>query len=118
MMVPVRCAVLSALALLISSGRADERTAPVALLHGSAFVRELEKPLNVNRDRVQLREVLERLSDERKIAIVLDRRMDPSRPMHIRLPALTVKDTIDAIAHEAEATMRVVGSTMVVGPEA
>lgn len=87
------------------------------LRRGSAFVRELDKPLGVNRDRVELRELLERLSDERKLAIVLDRRVDLSRKISVKILPMRVHDAIEAIARQVDITTRIVGNTIVVGPE-
>jgi len=97
--------------------RAGEPVADDQFLHGSEFTRELDKPLSVSREQAELRPLLERLSGERRVAIVLDRRIDPSLSIDAQLPPLTVHTAIDEIARRAGAIVRIVGNTLIVGPE-
>lgn len=102
---------------LSAAANADDAIAPEQLLHGSEFVRELEKPLSVSREKAELRPLLERLSGERRIAIVLDRRIDPELTIDAQLPPATVRASIDEVARRAGAIVRVVGNTLIVGPD-
>jgi hypothetical protein len=97
--------------------RADDAIAPEQYLHGSEFTRELDKPLSVSREKAELRPLLERLSGERRIAIVLDRRIDPGLTIDAQLPPATVHASIDEIARRAGAIARVVGNTLMIGPD-
>lgn len=113
----VSCAGLYVVALLIGVAHAGAPPQVESLLRGSAFVRELDKPLSIDRERAELRPLLDRLAEDRRIAIVLDRRVDPGMTIAARFPPATVRDTIDAIARQADAVVRIVGDTVVVGPE-
>ncbi|MFO1096326.1 MAG: hypothetical protein U0992_23935 [Planctomycetaceae bacterium] len=112
-----RCVACLGVATILNVAAQAEPPKTNELRRGSAFVRELDKPLGVNRDRVELRELLDRLSEERKLAIVLDRRVDPSCRINVKTPPLRVQEAIESIARQAGATTRIVGNTIVVGPE-
>jgi hypothetical protein len=96
---------------------ANDAVTPDRYLRGGAFTRELDKPLSVSREKAELRPLLERVSGERRIAIVLDRRIDPGLAIDAQLPPATVRASIDDIARRAGAIARVVGNTLIVGPE-
>lgn len=65
----------------ISAQAADSPT----FLTGSEFQQQINRPLLVNRDLTPLREFLERLSEERRVAIVIDRRIDPDQLVAVDL---------------------------------
>jgi len=105
------------LAIVPTVADADDAIAPEQYLVGSAFVRELDKPLSVSREKAELRPLLERLAAERRIAIVLDRRIDPGTTINAQLPPATVRASIEEIARRVDAIVRVVGNTLIVGPD-
>lgn len=105
------------LAIVPAVAVADDTIATAQFLHGSEFVRELDKPLSVTRDKAELRPLLQRLSVERRIAIALDRRIDPNLEIDAQLPAMTVRAAIEEIAARSGAILRVIGNTLIVGPD-
>ena len=110
------CVAVVCLAAAVSVNAA-ERIDPARQLRGGAFVRALDRPLSVNRERVGIRELLERLSAESKVAIVLDRRVDPGSSIQAQLPLSSLRANLEAIAGQAGAVVRTVGDTVIVGPE-
>lgn len=83
---------------------------------GSAFRHELEQPVTVTRSDAELRPFLARLSADRGVAILLDRRIDPGRKVDANLPPMKLLAAIRGIAAQAEASVSVVGSTVFIGP--
>jgi hypothetical protein len=112
----VPCLLISIL-FAVATACGGEPIDPHALLRGSEFVRALDQPLSIDREKVAVRELLERLQDERRVAIVLDRRIDPGRTIDARLPAMSFRSAVESIARRADAVARVVGDTLIVGPE-
>jgi hypothetical protein len=108
------CAVL--LVVCMPGPAADEPS--TALLTGGRFRAELERPVSIARDRAELRPLLERVSQTRGVAIVLDRRVDPSMAIEVHLPALRLRDALSEIAGHANCIAGVVGDTVFVGPRA
>lgn len=83
---------------------------------GSDFRHELEQPVTVTRSDVELRPLLARLSADRSVAIVLDRRIDPGRKIDANLPPMSLLSAIAQIAAQADATVSVLGDTVFIGP--
>jgi hypothetical protein len=105
----------SCLATAACPGQESE---PLDFRTGRDFRDELEQPVTVTRSDVELRPLLARLSADRKIAIVLDRRIDPGRLIDASLPPMSLLSAIRQIAAQAEAGVSVVGDTIYVGPPA
>lgn len=64
-----------------------------------------------------LKPYLQRLSREREVAILLDRRIDPSRLVRVNLQAATFDQGIRELAQQAESQVTIVGDTLYVSPE-
>ncbi|QDT53248.1 hypothetical protein Pan44_12640 [Caulifigura coniformis] len=90
---------------------------PRGLLTESAFNRALTEPLTARFDELELGQLLKTLGDERRLAFLLDRRVDPSRLVSWRTggePFLeAVSDRLSANNNSA----RAIGSTIFIGPE-
>jgi len=56
---------------------------PVRDATGADFMRQLNRPLLVTQDFTPLAEILDRLAEDRKVAILLDRRIDPERLVRV-----------------------------------
>lgn len=105
--------------LLIASVAASAAEEPaVAPLAGSRFRAELDRPISISRDRAELRPLLERVSQTRGVAIVLDRRVDPSTAIEVNLPPLRLRDALSEIAGHANCVAGAVGDTVFIGPRA
>lgn len=85
-------------------------------LKQSAFDQELDKPLSAVRKDVPVREFLERLSEERHIAIWLDRRIDPSQTIDVAISNQFLDDAINSLAQQVEAHVVTVADTLLVLP--
>lgn len=105
------------LLLVCASALASDDPA-TPLLTGSRFRAELERPISIARDRAELRPLLERVSQTRGVAIVLDRRVDPGTAIDLNVPPLRLRDALTEIAGHANCIAGVVGDTVFVGPRA
>ena len=79
-----------ALAILWFMGIAIAADAPPPLKTGRSFRQELGQAINVYRQRVRVREVVEQLAQMHGIAILLDRRIDPDRVIDLQLTQVTL----------------------------
>lgn len=90
--------------------------AEVTLGTGAELHKTLESHLTVSWTQKPVREALADLSRHLRIAVLLDRRIDPS----LRLDNVgggRVQETLDSIAARSGAAVRVVGNVIYVGPE-
>lgn len=89
---------------------------PSPLLTGSRFRDELDKPINITRPDIRLREFLHRLSDLHRVAILLDRRVNPDQHIDVQLSGVTLSDGLELIAHQVDADAAIVSGTIVIAP--
>ncbi len=90
--------------------------APISWHTGSLFRRELERPVNVIRTSVTVREMIARLGKLHQVAILLDRRIDPDRIIDVQLTQTTLLEGLSLLAAQLDADIATVGSTVVIGP--
>lgn len=94
---------------------ADE---PGKLLSGTEFTRALNRPLLVNQDYTSLRKVLNRLADDREVAVYLDRRIDPEQLVLVEINAPYFDTGIEKLARQCAAGVVIVAdSVFVTTPE-
>ena len=86
------------------------------LKYGRDFRLEIEKKLWASWQNVPLRSVLRRISDDRKLSILLDRRIDPTQLVTAQIKNESVLAAVRLVAKNVGADVRVVGSTIYVGP--
>jgi hypothetical protein len=106
---PVVAALLSSVAVA-----AD---VPKNLLSKAAFNRALNEPLTARFDEIELGTLLKTLGDERRLAFLLDRRIDPSREVSWRTGGEPFLEVIADRLSADHASARAIGSTVFVGPE-
>jgi hypothetical protein len=95
---------------------ADTSADDVRYLTGSSFQQELEKAIAISRSGAELRPFLRRLGAERRVAILIDRRIDPGTEIDLNLPPTEFREAIRSIAVQAGAGLSVVGDTVYIGP--
>lgn len=89
---------------------------PAPRLAGGRFTAELQRPLTASFKGLPLRDVLRRISDEREIAILLDRRIDPSQEVAVDFAGERLADALQDLSTRAGAEMRVAGHVVYLGP--
>jgi hypothetical protein len=80
------------------------------------FAAALERPIAGNWKGVSLRSILRRLSREREVAILLDRRVDPDQTIDIDTGERSFRSAIDEIALTAHSAASRAGNCLVVAP--
>ncbi len=82
----------------------------------SRFQDAINRPLTANGERAKLRDYLQRLSENREVAVLLDRRIDPSQRITIAIDAKSFEGGIRMLVNQVKADVTVAGDTLVVGP--
>src|SRR5690349_18648114 len=76
-------------------------------LTGPKFHQELNQVAIGSWENVELRTLLEKLSTQRRIAVLLDRRVDPTVKIPVDLVDHSLKDSLKDIAHKVAADVSV-----------
>lgn len=84
-------------------------------LKESQFEQAISRPLNANADRTTLRHYLRRLSQVQQVAILLDRRVDPSQQVDVAISADYFDDGIRKFVQQAACEISIVADTIFVG---
>jgi len=105
---------IGCLTLLPTARSVGDTTSP--LFTGVRLRSELQRPINITRPDVPLREIIARLSELHHIAILLDRRIDPDQRIDVQLSQVTLNDGLELLARQVDADAGIVGSTIIIGP--
>ncbi len=122
-MTPWRCFAIAA-PLLISGTNAlvaaDERaeTAPVHFASGAAFRKVVEQPITATWENVNLRTIVRAIEGAKHVAILCDRRIDPTAELFVSASGEPLGDFLERLAAGSQAGGTVVGNTMYLGPRA
>jgi hypothetical protein len=84
----------------------------------SRFSAAIDRPIAGSWKGVSLRSILRRLSREREVSILLDRRVDPDQLIDIDTGERSLRSAIDEIAHTAHAGASRAGNCLMVAPAA
>jgi hypothetical protein len=87
---------------------------PAQFATGAEFTRRLNRPLLASSDYAPLREAVMRLSEDRRIAVAIDRRIDPSRLIRTDLQSPFFDVGISQLVHPAGADAVIAGDTVFV----
>lgn len=85
---------------------------------GRAFELALDRNIGLAWQDQHLRDGLRKLSRNRELAVVLDRRIDPGRQLTLQLRNITLRELFRVIALEADAELSVLDNVVYVGPPA
>ena len=94
----------------------DDSPAPVAWLSGAALTQKLAQPGDVFWQGTPLRETLGKFSRAQRVAILIDRRVDPSQRIEAALRAVPVGDIIEAAAADLRLGHCRLGPVVYLGP--
>lgn len=106
---------LCAAALAAASEVELNRPVP-ALQVGRRFRAALEEPVSAAWAHVPVRAILKKVSAERQVSILLDRRIDPTRELSIDVTALPLREALAEIAAGAAGQASVLENTVYLGP--
>ena len=124
LMIHQTTAVVCVTALLLASVGTAARGEDLSLdqplpefLSGRAFEKRIGEPMIANWKGVPIRELLRSLSAERQVAIVLDRRIDPTTSISLNINSLPLTEVCQLIAREIQCGTSQLGSTIYIGPQ-
>jgi hypothetical protein len=112
-----RSLVLLLFTVLLHLSVVTKADVPKNLLSEAAFNRALNEPLTARFDEMELGKLLKTLGDERRLAFLVDRRIDPTRAVSWRTGGEPFLEAVDDRLSANHASARAVGSTIFVGPE-
>ena len=113
------CTVLVLLASAPSAGSGETGKAAQSMwLTGPALTKRLSAPMDIVWSGKSFRAVLESLSQAEKVAIVLDRRIDPDAPVDVAISGKSLAEALSAIAQHQNAVVCMVGPVAYFGPPA
>jgi len=115
---PILCLILTA--TMVGGRRSTIFSEPLPARYRTQarFAAALERPIAGNWKGVSLRSILRRLSREREVAILLDRRVDPDQTIDIDTGECSLRSAIHEIAATAHSAASQVGNCLEVAPPA
>ena len=99
-------------------GSAPREPAAVDFLTGARFRTELDQATSGTWTNVEFRDLLNKLSVERRVAILLDRRIDPTVRVPLDIVNRSLTEGIQEIARKVDAEVSVPENVVYVGPSA
>lgn len=105
-------------------GQSSQNNNPAARSSGSAswltskrFQQELDRPFSGSWANLEYRQLLKEVAADRQVAIVLDRRIDPSASRPIQVNNSPLRMGLTSIARQADADATVCDNVIYVGPK-
>ena len=93
-------------------------TRPVtAFQTGPRFQTEIDRPLSGSWANVELRDLLKKIGDDRRVAILLDRRVDPTVQLPLNLTNSSLREGVRDLARLLGADISVAEPVLFVGPQ-
>lgn len=105
-------------AQFLTEAATGSTTTRTEFVTGRRFEEALEKNLSLAWKGQNLRDGLQKLSETRQVAILLDRRIDPGQQMSLQVQNVSLKALLNLIANEAVADVSLLGTTIYIGPAA
>lgn len=99
-------------------GSAPREPVPVDFLTGARFHTELDQATSGTWTNVEFRDLLNKLSVERRVAILLDRRIDPTVRVPLDIVNRSLTEGIQEIARKVQAEVSIPENVVYVGPPA
>lgn len=114
---PALCRAAILATILLTTGRAPILAAdpPTVWLTGPALEKQLDEPAGLRLQGVSLREALRDLGQERRVSLLIDRRIDPSLALDVDASG-SLRSVLDRLAAERGAAVRVVQGVVYLGP--
>ena len=101
--------------LYAASAAAQE---PIQWQTGEQFERQLEQPVGITWSGQALRAGLKSLSERNRVAVLLDRRVDPGQELQLEIKDQTLREAFDRVAEDRRMGLSLLGSVAYFGPTA
>ena len=85
-------------------------------LTGARFQKQLSQPVDVVWDDVPLRQAMSNLARAQRVAVVIDRRVDPSQKLKLQLRGVSLQEAFEEIARSRRLGVSLLGSVVYLGP--
>ena len=109
----------SAVLILLAAVGQTETARPATAFHtGAQFQTEIDRTLSASWANVELRDLLKKIGDDRRIAILLDRRVDPTVQLPLNLTNSSLREGVRDMARLLGADISVAEPVVFVGPPA
>ncbi|MFN0056041.1 MAG: STN domain-containing protein [Planctomycetales bacterium] len=102
--------------LLLAASFQSAAAEPPPLLVGKPFQKALEQPISATWERVDLRTIVRRIEGAQHTAILLDRRIDPSRERVATASGEPLLTFLERLAEQVEGRLSIVGNVAYLGP--
>lgn len=112
--VPRSVAAFCLVAVVVYQAAADED--PVNLVVGTSFRSALEQPFSPSWDHIDLRAIARAVEEGPRVAILLDRRIDPTCERSLTVSTNTLRESFDRLAAECDAAATIIGNVVYLGP--
>lgn len=107
---------LAALLALVGAGSAVTAPGDAGLLTGAQFDRQMQQVVGATWSGVPLREALRDFCGAQRVAVLLDRRVDPGQELRLVVADVPLRQTLDRIAEDRGLGMTLVGPVVYFGP--
>jgi hypothetical protein len=88
----------------------------VRFVTGTTFRRVVEQPITATWDNVDLRTIVRAIEGAKHVAIVCDRRIDPTAELHVSASGEPLGDFLERLAAGSQAGGTIVGNAVYLGP--
>jgi hypothetical protein len=99
-------------------GQANPDVAPMPFQSGKLFQAALDRPFSATWENVNLRNISRRIAATQRVAILLDRRLDPTCEHSMTAPGESLRSFLDRLAENAGGKSVALGSVVYLGPPA
>ena len=113
----IRTLLIVGIVIGLAPGSMEAADKPSALVRGAEFHVAWNQGVKARLDQTPLRSVMEQLCSSRRIAWVIDRRLDPDQNMSCPLTAAPLSEFLPQLLETIQADVVVLGSTVIVGPQ-
>jgi hypothetical protein len=118
MVAGISAAVILGCGVLLGQATSDVAPAPVPLHVGPLLAADLDRPFAATWENVNLRNIARRISATRHVAILLDRRLDPTCEHSLTAPDEPLRSFLDRLAERVGGMRTVAGNSVYLGPPA
>ena len=113
---PGACTRLAAIVLAVIAALQADAASPWAT--GPEFQRQLSRPADILWAENPLRQALARLAQDKRTAILLDRRVDPEQKIDVQISDVPLRAALQQIAAKQGLGVSILGSVVYIGPAA
>lgn len=101
---------------ILWGGRATAAEQTTNWLTGAKFQKQLAQPVGIIWDDVPLRKATSDLARVHRVAVLIDRRVDPSQKLKLRLTDVSLQEALEEIARSRRLGVSLLGSVVYFGP--